>query len=171
MVGPEPERIADKEWRAFLSGKGVKPWYSLGGRFFLPGAFVHTDGDGEPDEQDRMWVKESMWLRAKQALTEGYDKCDTIMDAYHKGGFRGVRLWWALDLIQHEWKHLLVPRHDTPELDKAWLEKWCSHPGDAMPALRHAKEVGFRTNAFTRLLRWRSSLYRRVEFLAWFKEA
>lgn len=154
MVGPNLIFFTDeKQWRSFLKGQGVWPWYAKIHPAFRPGAYVRTDNDGNADSDDTIRMGPREWGAA----------------------LAGER--WAVELLYHEWLHTLVyngfyaqEMGITPE-EQAWLREHCSHPSTAIEGIKHAKRTGFRTNAFTRFLRWNPSNYRRADFEKWWATA
>lgn len=143
----------EREWRTFCKEKNAWPWYAKLLPIFRPGAFTHTDGDGEPDVDDVIWVAPKEW----------------------KAALAGDRM--AIDLIHHEWLHNLVPAYvlvqegllTQAEYDS--LVEKCTHPTEPLDAIRHAMRTGYHTNAFTRFLRRNRTAVRYNDFQRWWGEA
>ncbi len=140
--GPKVVVIPDGQWKAWLHEKGVKSWYSS---LAPPGAFIHTDGDGQPSEQDTIWIKERLW----------------------KAALAGKRT--GLQILAHEFFHSLVPRHGrASEEERDRLLHLYGHPKTALASVAHALRTGFATNAFSRVFRWRRAPAEGwAEFDAW----
>lgn len=143
--GPQVVVIPDGQWKAWLHEKGVKSWYSA---VAPPGAFIHTDGDGQPGEQDTIWVKERLWKSALAGRRTG------------------------LQILAHEFFHSLVPKPGrVPDTKREQLEQQFGHPKTAIASIMHAFRTGFATNAFSRIFRWRRAPAEGWEqFEAWMEQ-
>ena len=152
MFGPRLYYFTDEaSYQAFLKLNKVSPWYMKYNNRFRPGMFTHTDGDGTPDTKDVVWVGPKEW----EALKTGEK--------------------WAKNLLHHEWLHNLVISRDAvreglvPARTRRMQLEYFSHPNKPWAALCHAKRTGFRTNAFTRFLRWRRTTYKYQAFELWYR--
>ncbi len=143
--GPQVVVIPDGQWKAFLAEKGVKSWYSA---VAPPGAFIHTDGDGQPSDQDTIWIKERLWKSALAGRRTGSQ------------------------ILAHEFFHSLVPKGTrAPAGERERLEALYGHPKTAIASVLHAFKTGFATNAFSRVFRWRRAPAEGWgQFEAWMKQ-
>ncbi len=156
----------EKQYRPFLKEKGAWPWYAKVLPSFRPGAFTRTNGDGQPNEQDRIWFGPREWGLLQSAVNKNLQNLG-----------RGERM--AVTLAHHEWLHNLVPnakkvaegKVNMSQEDLAWLQEHCSHPGSPLAAFNHARRTGFQTNAFTRVLRRKTTIHRQEDFEKWLPEA
>lgn len=178
MSGPAYNVDRDAEYLARLDREDIGSWYHSRKIYawlkarnlqFLnplaaklaPRAFARMDWDSGPTPGDAVYTNSSTHKAARRALRAL---------EHHRQPVRADAS--ALKVIIHEYVHCMVRYVEgtlTPREDDL---RAYSHPGDAVPAIKHAlgADCRFGLNAFTGLLRWRRTPTDAwTEGLQWFR--